>query len=177
MRGEHLAREHRAVEPHGIIPACAGSTAICAWTALSAGDHPRMRGEHVAGILAKNVLGGIIPACAGSTFEDWCIANIDRGSSPHARGALTDSHGACLTLRDHPRMRGEHAPVTGATYTATGIIPACAGSTTPRRDGRGNGQGSSPHARGAPNLDLEVLESAQDHPRMRGEHAELHDCG
>ena len=114
----------------------------------------------------------------------------DPGSSPHARGALR-------RYRDGPRIRG--------------IIPACAGSTTaktgsrcgcwdhPRMRGEHGitnesvpfGEGSSPHARGAPCVALEVdavigiipacagstkmraRNGAKqwDHPRMRGEHS------
>ena len=94
---------------------------------------------------------------------------LDEGSSPHARGALGDVvaalHGrgiipACAgstrsrrpsrrTIRDHPRMRGEHLlacsmpmllqgssphargalPRRQHRQAAHGIIPACAGST------------------------------------------------
>ncbi len=92
--------------------------------------------------------GGIIPACAGSTIL----------ATP-----LT------YAVRDHPRMRGEHAVATSelrlnrgssphargarvplvAVMVTVGIIPACAGSTS------------------------SLAESAllpRDHPRMRGEH-------
>ena len=87
MRGEHnwFDRTHirgRGSSPHargalvqvaddernlGIIPACAGSTAINAYTEHFGGDHPRMRGEH----------------CSSSYFF-----LRSAGSSPHARGAL-----------------------------------------------------------------------------------------
>ena len=113
-----------------------------------------------------------------------------QGSSPHARGA---------------RSRTWRSPAGG------GIIPACAGSTScrcswrspmgdhPRMRGEhywqisrpGFGQGSSPHARGAPRgigagHDVQGIIPAcagstsflgffagfgEDHPRMRGEHA------
>ena len=94
---------------------------------------------------------GIIPACAGNTT---------RPSSPSP------------AVRDHPRMRGEHAlmnpavvPVAGSSPHARGtrneargrsargrIIPACAGNTI--------WSGCSRRGRG-------------DHPRMRGEHVGL----
>ena len=135
---------------------------------VSRGDHPRIRGEHAEG-----------------------YADIDytMGSSPHTRGAL--AHGAASLLvagiipayagstihkkttpyrcRDHPRIRGEHAPlpsshrVSGGSSPHTrgalqgvsaaalrvGIIPAYAGSTSDEESG-------------------EV--SRGDHPRIRGEH-------
>ena len=173
----------------GIIPACAGSTGNAGYTPSDDGDHPRMCGEHrtyaqclslttgssphVRGALDPHILGveriGIIPACAGSTV---------RNEAP------------LKSNRDHPRMCGEHSSsslfntsdggssphVRGAQYSSdsihlnTGIIPACAGSTTmmaissavdrdhPRMCGEHTGGpsgvygslGSSPHVRGAP---------------------------
>ena len=166
-RGAH--RLHRAVvDARGIIPACAGSTVSPLWMGNSSRDHPRMRGEHfVQGyddvaaegssphargardkIIADIVAYGIIPACAGSTW-----------TSTTRRKAK----------RDHPRMRGEHirqfvsyggfpgssphargAPRAGAqAVQREGIIPACAGSTSPLSRAKTH---------------------SWDHPRMRGEH-------
>ena len=132
---------------------------------------------HVRGALRPSAtigLGcGIIPACAGSTL--FCHRFFGR-------------------FRDHPRMCGEHLPesaicghsrgssphVRGARQACddalqeSGIIPACAGSTTvgktkllfiwdhPRMCGEHElgdfaaflDQGSSPHVRGAPTGDL-----------------------
>ena len=153
----------------GIIPACAGSTVSWRIRRPPCRDHPRMCGEHnrgssfgqshkgssphVRGARAGRLCGvprsGIIPACAGSTPSN---------TTPRA------------TTRDHPRMCGEHADgnktiqgakgssphVRGAlarrfaSGSATGIIPACAGSTP-----------MSPTGRGA----------MWDHPRMCGEHS------
>ena len=92
---------------HGIIPACAGSTTVPHTLRHGRGDHPRMCGEHffletlpvrgagssphVRGALTipflRFVIDGIIPACAGST--------------PARRSPST-------SIRDHPRMCGEH---------------------------------------------------------------------
>ena len=76
--------------PHpGIIPACAGNTAISIFLKCASRDHPRMRGEHWRLELrlkscwgssphargthenahAETGLRGIIPACAGNTFS------------------------------------------------------------------------------------------------------------
>ena len=214
----------------GIIPACAGSTCPSRPSAATAGDHPRMCGEHriccqsckistgssphVRGALVQDFLQGlstgIIPACAGSTVswrirrppcrdhprmcgEHGRLATMpcrSPGSSPHVRGAQRLERQSCSlsgiipacagstswetlrrsSIRDHPRMCGEHADgnktiqgakgssphVRGAlarrfaSGSATGIIPACAGSTP-----------MSPTGRGA----------MWDHPRMCGEHS------
>ena len=118
----------------GIIPACAGSTALLTVDSSTSGDHPRMCGEHslsksivmlkegssphVRGALPacppRSSLSGIIPACAGST--------------------VTNSCGAVRTW-DHPRMCGEHS-----LSTRTSRI----------------GAGSSPHVRGARYLRIPV---------------------
>ena len=92
----------------GIIPACAGNTALCRSQRAARRDHPRVCGEHawswlefldsegssprVRGTLLRHVEDlaelGIIPACAGNTVRGWCRS---------MRG------------RDHPRVCGEHA--------------------------------------------------------------------
>ena len=168
VRGARQACDD-ALQESGIIPACAGSTAGLRRCLAGVRDHPRMCGEHngwkdkaalylgssphVRGARAGRLCGvprsGIIPACAGSTPSN---------TTPRA------------TTRDHPRMCGEHADgnktiqgakgssphVRGAlarrfaSGSATGIIPACAGSTP-----------MSPTGRGA----------MWDHPRMCGEHS------
>ena len=53
------------------------------------GSSPHARGAHVV-IDRCWISEGIIPACAGSTLPDESAPNCDR---------------------DHPRMRGEHAPL------------------------------------------------------------------
>ena len=148
MRGAHQ-RLRFILGEIGIIPACAGSTFVIVYPPRFSRDHPRMCGEHlwmqastgatsgssphVRGALWPRVSGrasiGIIPACAGSTM------------------ITAAAHPRC---RDHPRMCGEHwlrslgfrsaagsSPhVRGAHHSkkvgkpCTGIIPACAGSTS-----------------------------------------------
>ena len=111
------------------------------------GSSPHVRGAlHVA--LRVFCPAGIIPACAGSTLSRLHAVSGRRdhprmcgehlsvvmsmesngGSSPHVRGARRLTAGKCLT---------------------SGIIPACAGSTS--------------------NMPL-MVSRAWDHPRMCGEH-------
>ena len=114
--------------PPRIIPACAGSTNNCHKGNQCRRDHPRMRGEHT---------------------QLWAFGCVFIGSSPHARGAPARPTRLIVTVRiipacagstsivgiytkdgsDHPRMRGEHNAVLTAHIF---------------------GEGSSPHARGAP---------------------------
>ena len=152
----------------GIIPAYAGSTDAWSSRKMTQADHPRIRGEH---------------RCAGEPGA------LDRGSSPHTRGARQrsayagDDHGIipayagstgrrprrCRGRRDHPRIRGEHGHFKAI------VNPV---------------QGSSPHTRGAP-VPLGIpaapvgiipayagstcaapwaSQRRTDHPRIRGEH-------
>ena len=145
---------------------------------FSRGSSPHVRGAQTP-LRNPNTLQGIIPACAGSTvrkrkisLSPWdhprmCGEHITRilqhavrtGSSPHVRGALEVFVGA---------------------RNGSGIIPACAGSTShmllsfrcgwdhPRMCGEHaeavtgsmRPPGSSPHVRGAPR---ERLHQRQDH--------------
>ena len=170
MRGEHLLNrsgkyDGKGSSPHargalqarcpgrtldGIIPACAGSTAVLENRVdYVVGSSPHARGARL--LLHRVNMGmGIIPACAGSTEAGPSMAE---------------------TWRDHPRMRGEHASTDAscAAYWGSsphargarrylmqklfcrGIIPACAGSTVQKQS---------------------VDRLSGDHPRMRGEHWE-----
>ena len=192
-----------------LIPACAGNTAFSASRRASFSAHPRMRGEHALGIPAGNAEHGSSPHARGTRPGTravprataahprmrgehapglWVVAVVG-GSSPHARGTHGDGRlqrecgrliPACAgnTWRRrtrepwrtaHPRMRGEHT---------TGMFRSRARF------------GSSPHARGTPevtgleygekrlipacagNTDLHSTAAScrAAHPRMRGEH-------
>ena len=74
-------------------------------------------------------LNGIIPAYAGSTYGLDEQAVVDRGSSPHTRGARYRHLAGHSGLRDHPRIRGEHLGLASLDAQNLGIIPAYAGST------------------------------------------------
>ena len=111
----------------GIIPACAGSTRYSTTGKQGRRDHPRMCGEH----------GGV------NNYN-----NPTLGSSPHVRGAPCCLVRTTPSWGSSPHVRG--APVVhGLLDGLGGIIPACAGSTTPPAQDR--------HA-------------TRDHPRMCGEH-------
>ena len=93
------------------------------------------------------------------------------GSSPHTRGALGGISGGFSEAWDHPRIRGEHMDST---------------------ESPSNPVGSSPHTRGAPMSEPLPVERrriipayagstepdpikppiGEDHPRIRGEHAQ-----
>ena len=152
----------------GIIPACAGSTAVAFVLQGVDRDHPRMRGEHAMPRSFASILRGSSPHARGarSTSRLW-ICSV--GIIPACAGSTFGAGSRPWTERDHPRMRGEHAAICegwrrrggsspharGALRNAvkiaakSGIIPACAGSTCGQYWHHG---------------------AARDHPRMRGEH-------
>ena len=134
------------------------------------GDHPRIRGEHDSfnGRLRHAV--GIIPAYAGNTRAVVHPPTALVGSSPHTRGTPARTPRACMSSRDHPRIRGEHFKLAVAIQQREGIIPAYAGNTWWLVPAPFTNWGSSPHTRGT--LISQTLEQgkAADHPRIRGEH-------
>ena len=191
IRGEH--RIHSSIHDilGGIIPAYAGSTDYWSTNQIpdrgssphtrgarkryvnagrGCGDHPRIRGEHPMLCFAQCRLSGIIPAYAGSTIMSTTLRSESMGSSPHTRGAPPTATGWGSARRDHPRIRGEHPPRTRARAREQGIIPAYAGSTAVPYGWMYVIRGSSPHTRGALSLPVQIFPSAEDHPRIRGEH-------
>ena len=142
----------------------------------SAGSSPHARGAQ-GDVIVVHVPPGIIPACAGSTGCCLCPECSKAGSSPHARGALVPTTWHVGSIRDHPRMRGEHRLRRIVRERDLGIIPACAGSTQPDCMPSLLLEGSSPHARGAPDRGRSRRAGREDHPRMRGEHYQPIDAG
>ena len=134
-----------------------------------------MRGEHNKRFIVGVDNKGIIPACAGSTDECEVEEDYYEGSSPHARGARNGRSSWSCPSGDHPRMRGEHVRGGAARTPRHGIIPACAGSTTPVCAMIASTAGSSPHARGALKPVVTLMAAWRDHPRMRGEHGAPHE--
>ena len=152
----------------GIIPACAGSTLFCHRFFGRFRDHPRMCGEHLPESAICGHSRGSSPHVRGAQFRGEFVDHLV-GIIPACAGSTTGVAASAKVTRDHPRMCGEHGRlatmpcrspgssphVRGAqrlerqSCSLSGIIPACAGSTsweTLRRS------------------------SIRDHPRMCGEH-------
>ena len=134
----------------GIIPACAGSTTLICSRKGGIQNHPRMRGEHQHRRAALSAAEGSSPHARGALGDGREDAN-ERGIIPACAGSTLSFALRPMTIRDHPRMRGEHLEdgmeikqVQGSSPHARGalnhkntavvcggIIPACAGSTRP----------------------------------------------
>ena len=142
----HGQRGYRGV---GIIPACAGNTALWTGRCLAARDHPRMCGEHISSMSGKAVGAGSSPHVRGTPGGEAPPRGVGLGSSPHVRGTRW---------------------AVAIWFSTLGIIPACAGNTFGRSfdgierrdhprmcgehscpmDGGVSQSGSSPHVRGTP---------------------------
>ena len=158
----------RPIVRNGIIPACAGSTNSNGRTGCSPRDHPRMCGEHAMKTQSGTWKPGSSPHVRGAP-QGQAYRRTGFGIIPACAGSTICKETVRIWRRDHPRMCGEHAGVFGHLFAfpgssphvrgaprgirrqprAVGIIPACAGSTSPLalKSGR-----------------------ARDHPRMCGEH-------
>ena len=152
----------------GIIPAYAGSTPAPTPSAAGAGDHPRIRGEH-------------------RVEPDKAVRAA--GSSPHTRGAQTDTLAHKQQVRiipayagstspipltrvrtmDHPRIRGEHSRVGLPPRFPEGSSPHTRGA---RADERRHliVLGIIPAYAGSTDRRRTPLGRHPDHPRIRGEH-------
>ena len=147
MRGAHL-RGHRGQDPHGIIPAYAGSTDLEAAFADCIWDHPRVCGEHVYIAIFGKPKTGIIPAYAGSTC--------------HVRESG-------VRYWDHPRVCGEHLASRFANSTHAGSSPRMRGAPFTRQSAYGL-QGIIPAYAGSTTKMASAAYMMRDHPRVCGEH-------
>ena len=120
--------------------------------------------------------------------------NAWMGSSPHARGALTEPGAvkkgegiipACAGstistarsnrfIRDHPRMRGEHRGYALTLGKTTGSSPHARGAPL-RRSTRPPTKGIIPACAGSTLQGHWQSCQGWDHPRMRGEHGDSSD--
>ncbi len=152
----------------GLIPACAGSTTGHALNVSRCAAHPRMRGEHACMDSSTSCMYGSSPHARGAQRGPTRVRPHDR-LIPACAGSTARRSGPRPPRWAHPRMRGEHLmPILSAILlkgssphargarrdrhwcaARVGLIPACAGSTSPR----------TPRTRWW-----------RAHPRMRGEH-------
>ena len=158
-----------ALNPTGIIPACAGNTSRMQSRAQAPRDHPRVCGEHITYAVEGASSQGSSPRVRGTLIVP-CGGFSGVGIIPACAGNTARIMGSLPVIWDHPRVCGEHpidhvieehargsSPRVRGTLDsieidgdATGIIPACAGNTI------SNKKRPSP---------------GRDHPRVCGEHS------
>ena len=123
-------------------------TRPCSYQGPIPGSSPHARGAPPCAPEVRAVR-GIIPACAGST----CGTGAYRGC-----------------MRDHPRMRGEHAACRCLPWQPRESSPHARGARNADAP-RGTRRGIIPACAGSTIAALSVAQATRDHPRMRGEHA------
>ena len=152
----------------GIIPAYAGSTRQQEQTNPTSQDHPRIRGEHLLPALAGLPVVGSSPHTRGARRFRPC-GGCGRGIIPAYAGSTLPARGRPDSCADHPRIRGEHDLVAGVDLLADGSSPHTRGAL-PARSGDGPPSRIIPAYAGSTKSPAGVVNSAQDHPRIRGEH-------
>ena len=176
--------------PTRIIPAYAGSTIRVRTISSFLADHPRIRGEHAHIPQRFRRPDGSSPHTRGARPQVWqgCSA---RWIIPAYAGSTFGTHRVPIDVRDHPRIRGEHALMAVMAVTGSGSSPHTRGAPLRDRRGARDVGGSSPHTRGARRVGPVVLPrrgiipayagstdahvgsdaTYPDHPRIRGEHS------
>ena len=91
----------------GITPAYAGNTHFYRSAQSSLEDHPRIRGEHL--FAEKNITPGqgSPPHTRGTLISLATVAALV-GITPAYAGNTTSNSAVGVSVRDHPRIRGEH---------------------------------------------------------------------
>ena len=167
MRGTLIFRR-RLVANHRIIPAYAGNTLGTAQARPMPEDHPRICGEHPNQTTPEPDRRGSSPHMRGTLQHDQ-LHQLITGIIPAYAGNTSVPPPYMASLRDHPRICGEHD--YGESY-------------------RSLGRGSSPHMRGTHLLRFvgyhragiipayagntlfcsTIAAFTGDHPRICGEH-------
>ena len=106
VRGALLQRQRHRIRA-GIIPACAGSTWSMAIGTAWDGDHPRMCGEHRISVNTVSSSAGSSPHVRGAHCET-CPSVFETGIIPACAGSTHSKPTTRSSIRDHPRMCGEH---------------------------------------------------------------------
>ena len=156
------------LERPGIIPAYAGSTGCATSARRRRRDHPRIRGEHLKTADGPDVAHGSSPHTRGARVGDAATLG-GHGIIPAYAGS---TFAACVSIspvRDHPRIRGEHARRSAWSPTRPGSSPHTRGapSTAPVTS---VSQRIIPAYAGSTTRKTLTRADPADHPRIRGEH-------
>ena len=168
IRGEHFAASLAVESTEGIIPAYAGSTRGRPSPAPTRPDHPRIRGEHSATLYEVSVVAGSSPHTRGAPARHDHRRPTERIIPAYA-GSTRLTRSEYARLRDHPRIRGEHAGAIGFGATAAGSSPHTRGAR--HGDRRNPCRPRIIPAYAGSTVDWTTVTSrVADHPRIRGEH-------
>ena len=105
-RGTRACRHAQSVSG-GITPAYAGNTSRQIFKVILTWDHPRLRGEHLGRFTVLSYGAGSPPPTRGTPILSPLIPPKSGITPAYAGNTLLQSL-SFLSLRDHPRLRGEH---------------------------------------------------------------------
>ncbi len=161
-------RARRAVRT---TPAFAESTPPSVTRTHPRPDHPRIRGEHagVVAVVARKY--GPPPHSRRAPRGVALDGGPDRTTPAFVESTSRRPRSAPPT-RDHPRIRGEHAPKRIMPAASLGPPPHSRRALDPRQAAP-RPQGTTPAFAESTHRDRRPRCSSRDHPRIRGEHVIL----
>ena len=168
VRGSQ-ARSGRRARGEGSIPACAGKPTAIRTSTRSSGVHPRVCGEAAHRMPTPLASRGPSPRVRGSHPAE---RRDDRatGSIPACAGKPSVASKSVPRPRVHPRVCGEAASISSATFPGWGPSPRVRGSRPAIRPAPWS-PGSIPACAGKPLPHVHAQLQVQVHPRVCGEAA------
>ena len=94
-------------------------------------DHPRVCGEHTTTGLMLSYLSGSSPRMRGAHFKDVPHGDYE-GIIPAYAGSTSSTSWRSTTIRDHPRVCGEHVPASSVDVWSMGSSPRMRGALDTR---------------------------------------------
>ena len=91
------------------------------------GDHPRLRGEHSLLHLLLNYIQGSPPPTRGTPYTET-QARLNLRITPAYAGNTRTENLYHLQVGDHPRLRGEHYPLSKVHILILGSPPPTRGT-------------------------------------------------
>ena len=110
-----------------ITPAYAGNTDILPFSSVDIRDHPRLRGEHFVHCIDGQIIEGSPPPTRG-TLPILLPILSQTGITPAYAGNTQPLACKHRTIRDHPRLRGEHRQRQHTTEQYRGSPPPTRGT-------------------------------------------------
>ena len=125
VRGKRGRRQgHR--RPGGLIPACAGKTALLRMAFDSPWAHPRVCGENHRRSARNGVAGGSSPRVRGKPIHVTELT-LCRGLIPACAGKTKSERRSPPTSRAHPRVCGENSMYRQPAWSQPGSSPRVRG--------------------------------------------------
>ena len=161
-QGSHLTHQS------GIIPACAGNTARSHERVSANRDHPRVCGEHMWVLVTLALKRGSSPRVRGTQSTRF-FRTLQSGIIPACAGNTAWPTLGLISVRDHPRVCGEHETMDWSVVKRTGSSPRVRGTRT-ANTGKHRFIGIIPACAGNTLQQRSYQAQDGDHPRVCGEH-------